>query len=175
MEISLHDVTLALTHEYYKDFQNDPDIFMDLSRFAEYHYNPAVVDARYHAQKFTADRKNFFIMADGKSVGEICLKQIDNEKKQAELSIHLQNDSVKNKGIGTKAEQLLLAYAFDVMHLELVFANAVLKNTRSQRVLEKVGFEFVKQEGSFKYYQYTRKEYELRSQQNDEQLYHYPL
>ena len=164
MEISLHDVTLALMHEYYKGFQNDPDIFMDLSRFTEYIYNPAVVDARYHAQEFDAGRKNFFIMADGKPVGEISLKHIDNERKQAELSIHLQNDSVKNRGIGTRAEQLLLTYAFDVMHLELVLANTVLKNTRSQRVLEKIGFQFVKQDGIFKHYQYTRKEYELRSE-----------
>ena len=49
------------------------------------------------------------------------------------------------------------------MHLELVLADAVLKNTRSQRVLEKVGFKFVRQDGIFKRYQYARKEYELRA------------
>lgn len=101
-------------------------------------------------------------MADGKPVGEIGLKHIDNEKKQAELSIHLQNDAVKNKGIGTKAELLLLDQAFNFMHLELVSANVLIKNTRSQRVLEKVGFEYIGQEGNFRYYQYTRKEYERR-------------
>lgn len=41
----------------------------------------------------------FFIMADENPVGEIGLKHIDNEKRQAELFIHLQNSVVKNKGI----------------------------------------------------------------------------
>lgn len=164
MEILLHDVTRALMREYYEDFQNDPDVFMDMSRFTEYHYNPAVVDARFHKQQFAADRKNFLIMADGKPVGEVGLKHIDNEKKQAELFIHLQNDAVKNKGIGTKAELLLLDYAFNVMYMEFVFANVLKKNTRSQRVLEKVGFEYVGQGGKFRYYQYTRKGYEHRKQ-----------
>ena len=153
MELSLQDVTLPLMHEYYRGFQSDPDIFMDLSKFEAY---------RYHALNSAADRKDFFIMLNGKPVGELCLKHIDKERKQAELSIHLQNDSIKNRGVGTRAEQLLLAYAFDVMHLELVLADAVLKNTRSQRVLEKVGFKFVRQDGIFKHYQYARKEYELR-------------
>ena len=71
-------------------------------------------------------------MAAGKPVGEIGLKHIDNEKKHAERSIHLQNDAVKNKGIGTKAELLLLDYAFNVMHLELVFANALKKYPQSE-------------------------------------------
>lgn len=162
MELSLQDVTLPLMHEYYRGFQSDPDIIMDLSKFEAYRYDPAVAEARYHALNSAADRKDFFIMLNGKPVGELCLKHIDKERKQAELSIHLQNDSIKNRGVGTRAEQLLLAYAFDVMHLELVLADAVLKNTRSQRVLEKVGFKFVRQDGIFKRYQYARKEYELR-------------
>ena len=46
-------------------------------------------------------------------MGETGIKHIDWEKREGELSIHLQNDAVKNRGTGTAAEQLLLAYAFD--------------------------------------------------------------
>lgn len=170
--VSLQDITLELAHEYFKDFQSDPDIFMDMDRFVEYRYSPRVVDAYYNIRKAsTADRKDFFIMHEGKPIGEIALKHIDYGKKQAELSIHLQNDAVKNKGFGTQAEKLLLDYAFDVLHLDLVIADSVLKNTRSQRVLEKVGFDYIKQEGIFKFYQFTRQKYEKLKKANMELLW----
>ena len=76
----------------------------------------------------------------------------DWEKREGELSIHLQNDAVKNRGIGTAAERLLLAYAFDELGLTAVTARVIEKNTRSRRVLEKVGFVFVRQENGFLHY-----------------------
>jgi len=85
-------------------------------------------------------------------VGETGIKHIDWEKREGELSIHLQNDAVKNRGIGTAAERLLLAYAFDELGLTAVTARVIEKNTRSRRVLEKVGFAFVRQENGFLHY-----------------------
>ena len=41
-----------------------------------------------------------------------------------------------------------------------VNADAALKNTRSQHVLEKVGFEYVREDDTFKYYRCVRKAYE---------------
>lgn len=76
--------------------------------------------------------------------------------KECTLSIHLQNDTVKGKGYGTRAELLALQYAFDVLGMVAVNADTVAKNTRSQHVLEKVGFQFIKQENGFKYYRYER-------------------
>ena len=64
----------------------------------------------------------------------------------------MQNDSVKGKGYGTQAEKLAIKYAFEKLGMLAVNADAVLKNTRSQHVLEKVGFRFVKEEGIFLYY-----------------------
>ena len=40
----------------------------------------------------------------------------------------------------------------ELLGMLAVNADAVLKNTRSQHVLEKVGFRFVKEEGIFRYY-----------------------
>lgn len=156
MEVTLHDITLALMQEYDRSFSPDPDLFMDMNRFTQYHYDPAVTQARYERYRQAGNRRVFLVMTEGKPVGEIMLKHIDMEKRQAELSIHLQNDTVKNRGIGTQAERLLLVYAFDTLHLETVLADTVLKNTRSQHVLEKVGFSFVREEGIFKYYRITR-------------------
>ena len=95
-------------------------------------------------------------MKDGKPIGELQLKQIDYESKECVLSIHLQNDAVKGHGYGTCAEQLALQYAFDVLGMVAVNADTVIKNTRSLHVLEKVGFQYIKEENGFKYYRIVR-------------------
>ena len=91
-------------------------------------------------------------LSDAEVIGELQLKQIDRDRKECTLSIHMQNDSVKGKGYGTQAEKLAIKYAFEKLGMLAVNADAVLKNTRSQHVLEKVGFRFVKEEGIFRYY-----------------------
>lgn len=157
--ISLHEITPELMHQYYRQFESDPDLFMDMIQYTPYQYDPEKVDARYHAKKASTDRRDFFIMRCGKPVGEVILKHINLENGECELSIHLQNNSVKNQGIGTRAEQLLLDYAFRELKMCVVFADAVHKNTRSQHVLEKVGFEFVGEDSIFKHYIITQKRY----------------
>lgn len=155
--IVLHEVTRELLHAYYRGFDSDPDIFMDMSKFFTYQYDPEKIDAFWAARQPKPDRREFLILADDTVVGELCLKHIDFEKKECELSIHLQNDAVKNKGYGTQAEKLAVRYAFEELGMETVLADAVLKNTRSQHVLEKVGFQFIRQDEMFKYYRYDRK------------------
>lgn len=95
-------------------------------------------------------------MKNGAPIGELQLKQIDQESKECILSIHMQNDTVKGHGYGTYAEQLAIRYAFDVLSLTAVNADTIVKNTRSQHVLEKVGFRYIKEENGFKYYRYER-------------------
>ena len=64
----------------------------------------------------------------------------------------MQNDTVKGKGYGTEAEKLAVRYAFDKLGMSAVNADTVVKNTRSQHILEKIGFRLVKEEGNFRYY-----------------------
>ena len=151
MEITITPMTRPLCHVYFRGFENDPDIFMDMSRFAPYSYAPEQVD-RYFEKWQSPDRAMFLILLDGAPVGEVGFKHIDQENKVCELTIHLQNDGVKNRGIGTAAQRLALDYAFDVLGMGKVNANAVLKNRRSQHVLEKAGFTFVREDGAFRYY-----------------------
>ena len=151
MDITLTPITRPLCHELYRGFTNDPDIFMDMTRFAPYEYTPEKADQYYEKQQ-APDRIVFMIMEDGRPVGEVKLKYIDRETKQCSLGIHLQNDRAKNRGVGTAAERLALDYAFNVLGLETVNADAVLKNKRSQHVLEKVGFVYVREDDTFRYY-----------------------
>lgn len=71
----------------------------------------------------------------------------------------MQNDAVKDKGYGTQAERLAVKYAFDQLGMFAVNADTVLKNTRSQRVLEKIGFHFTGEDEMFKYYRIERQHY----------------
>jgi len=145
--VSLKPMTRQMCHAFYQNFQNDPAI----GHYYEYVYTPEIAD-RYFDSNSVADRKLFAIMVGDKIVGECKLKNIDLRKRECTMGIHLQNDAVKGKGYGTQAERLILRYAFEELGMVAVSADAALKNTRSQHVLEKVGFRYTHEDDTFKYY-----------------------
>ena len=151
MEITLEPMTRELFHTLYRGFENDPDIYMDMQYYTQYAYNQEKVDERFDSLQ-TPERVVFAVMLDGAPIGEVQLKRINRERNDCTLSIHLQNDAVKNRGFGTQAEKQAVRYAFDVLKLDAVNADAVLKNTRSQHVLEKAGFMFTREDEMFRYY-----------------------
>ena len=157
-KIRLQKMTRELCHELYKGWQNDDAIFMDMSLFKPFEYTQEKVD-RYFDSKQESTRILFAIMLEDKPIGEVQLKQIDFDNKECELSIHMQNDDFKCKGYGTAAERLAIQYAFEELGLVIVNADTVVKNTRSQHILNKLGFEFIKQDGDFKYYQLEKKKW----------------
>ena len=154
-QISLCVMTRELCHQLYQGWENDPAIYMDMGLFSPYCYSKEAVD-RYFDAKQTPDRVLFAILKGGAPVGELQLKQIDREKRECTLSVHMQNDGVKGRGYGTQAERLALRYAFDVLDMAAVNADTVVKNTRSQHILEKLGFQHVGDEGDFRYYRCRR-------------------
>ena len=145
--ISLDPMTRELCHEFYKGFQNDPAI----GYYYEYIYTPEIVD-QYFDRNSIPGRKLFAILLDNQIIGECKLKDIDPVKRECTLGIHLQDNSVKGKGYGTQAEMLILRYAFEELGMTAVNAEAVLKNERSQHVLEKVGFRYICEDDTFRYY-----------------------
>ena len=52
-----------------------------------------------------------------------------------------------------KIALLALDHAFRIMDLEIVYADSLLNNTRSQHVLKKVGFKEIRRDESFVYYE----------------------
>lgn len=151
-EIVLCIMDRDLCHELYRSWENDPAIYNDMDLFAPYRYDKNTVN-RYFDSRQNSSRVLFAIMRDGRPIGELQLKQIDMENKECTLSIHMQNDTVKGRGYGTCAEKLALIYAFDVLGMNAVNADTVIKNTRSQHVLEKVGFQYIGEKDGFKCYQ----------------------
>ena len=156
--VSIQPMTREMCHEFYKGFQNDPAI----GHYYEYVYTPEIAD-NYFDKNNSHDRKLFAILLDGQVIGECKLKNLDFEKQECTMGIHLQNDSFKGKGYGTYAERLILCYAFEELGMAAVNADAARKNTRSQHVLQKVGFTFTHADDAFLYYRCDREFYEMLS------------
>ena len=146
-------MTRALCHALFREWQNDPALYTDPARCEPYQYDYAAVDA-YFEDKQQPGRVVLAVMRGERVIGEIHLKRIDREKGVCTLGIALQNDAVKGKGYGTQAERLAVRYAFDTLGLHTVLADSLIANTRSQRVLEKAGFRFIREDGRFRYYKY---------------------
>lgn len=153
-DVYLLPMTAEMYHEYFREYQNDMDLYLDKSTYTPYVYAEESVN-RYIQRQTDLKRKNFAIMFDGEMVGEIVIKNIV-EHECATMSIAMKNARYKDWGFGTKAEQLAIQYVFNELDIPILYADAVLTNTRSQHVLEKVGFRFVKEEGEFRYYRIER-------------------
>lgn len=154
-DISLRMMTRALCHELFRNWENDPDICMDMALFKPYRYDEEAVN-RYFDAKQGPSRVLLAIMKDNAPIGEIQLKQIDRARRECTLSIHMQSGAYKGRGYGTCTERLALRYAFETLDMTAVNADVLVRNTRSQHVLEKVGFRLVKEENGFKYYRCER-------------------
>ena len=162
--IELQPMTRELMHELYRGFSFDPDIFMDMDLYEknkDYKYNAEKTDALYDMRSAEEGSIAFAVMLDNKVIGEVGLRHADPDKKECELSIHMQNDSVKNKGYGTQAEILAINYAFERLGMEHIYADSLAKNTRSQHVIEKLGFVYQNEEDGFKNYRLDRKDWKI--------------
>ena len=94
--VTLEIMTRELCHKLYRDFQNDPDIYQDMTKFTPFVYREAWVDA-YFDRQAAKQRIYLAILLDGEPIGEVLLKQIDRESSSCVLGIHLQNDTVKGR------------------------------------------------------------------------------
>ena len=161
-DLHLVPSTKELTRAYYRVFTHDPALFEDESQLVPYVYDEAAVDAKFEERQKRIHNRPFFILLGDEVIGELVLKNLDEERKCCELGICLVNDSVKNRGYGTAAEELALKTAFDEFGMETVLADCLLKNTRSQHVLQKVGFRFASEDEHLRYYRVTKSQFDAR-------------
>ena len=148
--VYLKPMTADMYHEYFKEYQNDLDLYIDKSTYVAYVYDEEKVN-QYIQRQMDLNRKCFAIMCGNEMVGELIIKNIE-EHNCATLGIAMRNVKYKDKGYGTKAELLAIEYVFHELDIPTLYADSILSNTRSQHVLEKVGFRLIKEEGNFKYY-----------------------
>lgn len=148
--VRLEPMTVEMYHAYFREYENAPELFADSSRFVPYVYSPEQVD-RYVQRQIALGRKCFAVMHGGEMVGELIIKNIE-PGKSAVLSICMKNAACKGRGFGTRAERLAVDYVFRDLDIPVLCADTLLTNTRSQHVLEKLGFRLLRTEGDFKYY-----------------------
>jgi len=127
-----------------------PDPMADLN---EYEYDFEKTEKAYDARMADATRRYFTILHNECAIGMIYLKHMNIDERITSFGVGLSNDSDKGKGLGTEAICLLIEYAFEEMGFETIVADVVLRNTRSQHVLLKLGFVYVREDDEFKYYQ----------------------
>jgi RimJ/RimL family protein N-acetyltransferase len=152
-KIVLMPYTIEQCHEFFSDYVADP-----VMTFDTYIYDIEKVDKYYQNKVLDVGRRFFAICHNGKTIGEIQIKRIDNEKQCGTLSIHLINDSFKGKGFGTEAERLLIEYATNTLGLKTIYADAVHRNHRSKHILEKLGFEYLYSDADLAYYKFSVEE-----------------
>ena len=155
--VRLAPMTEAMYHAYYREYQSDPDLCPDKSRYAEFVYDPDWVD-RYIRRQAEKNRLCFAVMNGEEMAGELILKDIEPHTR-ATLSISMKNAACKDRGFGTQAERLAIEYVFGVLDIPALYADALLTNARSRHVLEKVGFEQTGEDGTFAYYRILREKW----------------
>lgn len=152
--VRLVPMTPELYHRFFREYENDPDLCLDPKEFREYRYEKETVDA-YMQKQFRLKRLPFAIVHDGEIIGELKLYDI-KPRESAWLGITLKCSQYKDRGFGTQAERLAVQYVFDTLDIPVLYADAIVTNTRSQHVLEKVGFQLTHCDGMRKYYRITK-------------------
>ena len=153
-EVWLQPMTAEMYHAYFSEYQNDPDLYLDPRAYTAYTYDMQTVE-RYIKRQIDLKRKVFAIMHGQEMVGEMVIKDIE-PGKCATMGLAMRSAQYKDRGFGTRAEQLAIRYVFDELDIPVLYADALITNTRSQQVLEKVGFWLIREEGDFKYYSIER-------------------
>lgn len=73
-------------------------------------------------------------------IGNCSLMNIDTQNRNAKFGIMIGDKRYWNKGYGTEAGRLILAYGFDTLNLHRIGSGAKGFNERSIRMHEKLGF-----------------------------------
>ena len=74
-EVSLCVMTRELCHELYRNWEQDPDIYMDMELFAPYEYRADKVDRYFDKKRRDPSCVYFAVMKGGAPVGELLLKK----------------------------------------------------------------------------------------------------
>lgn len=152
--VTLIPMTAEMYHQYFMEYDNDPDLYLDQSKYIHYEYSAEKVD-QYIRRQIDKKRIPLAIVAGSEIVGELIIKDIVPHES-AVIGIAMKNAAYKDRGFGTAAEKIAVKYIFDTLNIPIVFADTIRTNVRSQHVLEKVGFVFTHEDENFKYYRIDR-------------------
>ena len=145
MEIYIRLLEISDLDEYWKEGFESPDKEMFYYTGTTHYPNKEEIEKFIEKSSNDSERRHFLICNnEDKIIGECVLMDIDSEYKSCSYRIALFNKSNFNKGIGYKATNEALRYAFRDLNLHRVELEVFDYNPRAKTMYEKCGF---KQEG----------------------------
>ena len=168
-EVSLCVMTPEMYRAYFREYENDPALYLPGQPYAPYVYSEEAVE-RYVRRQQDLGRIPLAILYGDELAGEIVLKNIEPGRR-ATMGIALKNASWKDRGIGTEAERLAVEYVFRELDIPVLYADALRGNARSRHVLEKAGFDRIREDRDFVYYRIDRDLHlEIREMETEEEI-----
>ena len=146
MNVSIRPITEADTPKIVK-WRNTPSV---VEHFI--YRTPLTEEAHlnwFHNRVQTGDVAQFMITdtETGEEVGSVYLRDIDRDNRKCEYGIFIGEDSCRGKGIGSRAAQLALEYAFEELGMNRVFLRVFADNEIAINSYKNAGFQV---EGTFR-------------------------
>ncbi|MDA0713462.1 MAG: GNAT family protein [bacterium] len=110
---------------------NSEQIMPFSEALAEQYLNMLVTDPK---------RKTYAIEVNGQHVGNIGLKDYNEEFKRCEIFVEVGEADFRSKGVGKAAIAILLDYAFDALNLKEIRLEVLEFNSAAIHVYRKLGF-----------------------------------
>lgn len=136
--------------EFLRNGVNHPDVRNTIGRPPK----PANLNQQedfIEAAKEDEDSGKFIIEYRGEKAGEISLGSLEKPYRKSEFGISIHPD-YHGQGIGSKAVQLLVKYAFETLNRHKVRDGYIEGNKPSRRIQEKAGLQ---EEGRERHYKYV--------------------
>lgn len=81
--------------------------------------------------------------ASDRLLGLIDLFDFDPKNNRAGMGIVIKDAARRNKGVGSEAVELLLAYAFNHLDIHQIYVNVAVENVASIKLFSKFGFALI--------------------------------
>lgn len=151
-EIELTLITIKDTERYYEaGFKEcDEDIYYCTGTKGK--FTKEMIDNYVHKIIDDETRYDFLIVDKSNNVlGEVVINEIEQDSRNSNFRICLFKSSLCGNGYGTQAINLIIKFAFEVLHLHRVELEVYSFNTRAQKAYCKAGFikEGTKRDGEF--------------------------
>lgn len=142
---ALEEADLERTHRWH----NDPELYAALVNPFRFVSKTAEVEWLRRKAAYSNCEVNLAIClrSTGEHIGNVYLGQIDWVSRRAFLGIFIGSAGQRGNGYGREAMQLVLAHAFQDLHLNRVFLEVLADNAAAIRLYEKCGFAL---EGRFR-------------------------
>ena len=136
-QIKLRAFTEPEYHRFFRNYEPDPRMTNDPFTYSREQISRSW---RYNYGGFRPDYDHYGIFLDEEPVGAFQLKRISPENHRCEFGIILQNDRMKNRGIGTEAVRAGMEIARRKHGVQTLIGDTMGRNLPMRRVFEKLGF-----------------------------------